>query len=447
MPTNYREVDFEISGKAIKIAGMARPGFPCTNASKDIKFLADNHYTTIISLDPNPNDKKLAENSHPPIEYIEQNVEDFTPPSIELLEVIYARINAGVSTAGEKVCIHCGEGFGRTGTVLAALKLRELMMAIPANELVNEEATTTVDLGTNADKPGLFPCTPMVKRAIEAVRSYQGSGESVEKEGQVTRLNEYQSYLVEKLKKDYLSQTPDVFASVLGIRHAQALVKKTSGYLDNMSARVKQADILIETLKQTLAQASNQATSTDGLKNKLEQDMLSALSELKTANSLKKTADESANTLFYVISDAILIPIANFFRNILRLPCLLTYHDVSLEAASKVSKAQIRVDKVRFDLEKATSAAITAQESKNNAAAVLSEAEASKAQTVSLLIKVEKSKAKAVALLVAAQQSQAELGKKTLAVASTSAVPEQETSTVIDESEDSDKRNNFTINS
>jgi chromosome segregation ATPase len=194
------------------------------------------------------------------------------------------------------------------------------MMAIPANELVNEEATTAVDLGRYANKPGLFPCTPMVKRAIEAVRSYQGSGDSVEKEGQVNRLNEYQSCLVEKLQEDYLSQTPDVFAALLAIRQAQALVKKASDDLDNMSASVKQAEISVETLKQTLTQASNQATSTDGFKNKLEQNMLSALRELSTANSLKKTADESASTLFHIISDATLIPIANFFRNILRLP-------------------------------------------------------------------------------------------------------------------------------
>ncbi|MDX2346212.1 MAG: hypothetical protein QNK11_05010 [Legionella sp.] len=229
MPENYREIDFKIADKNTKIAGMARPDFGDANAAEGIQFLSDNKYTTIISLQPSDEIKALAENCDTPIEYIEQKVKDFMSPSIDQFEAIYHRIKSGVSTPGEKVVIYCGEGFGRTGTVLAALKLKELMIAASLKKpLINEDKTSDIKLGHHAENPGLFDCTPMVKQAIEDVRGYQGSGKSVEIEAQVNQLHQYQLYLVQQLnenrygKKDFLTAVEKEPEAI------QALCKKAS---------------------------------------------------------------------------------------------------------------------------------------------------------------------------------------------------------------------------
>lgn len=57
------------------------------------------------------------------IEYKQMNVKDFTPPSIEICEAVFQTIKEA-SEAGKKVGAHCGEGFGRIGTILAAVKLK-----------------------------------------------------------------------------------------------------------------------------------------------------------------------------------------------------------------------------------------------------------------------------------------------------------------------------------
>ncbi|MDX2346307.1 MAG: hypothetical protein QNK11_05510, partial [Legionella sp.] len=224
MPKNYREVDFKIAGKNIKIAGMARPGFESQKPEKVFQFLSKNDYTTIISLQPNEVDKQLAGKCHPPIEYIEQQVKDFTSPSIEHFEAIYDRIKIGDSNPNEKIVIYCGEGFGRTGTVLAALKLKELMQAISMNQaLIDEKLTSAIKLGKHAEKAGLFQCAPMLAKAIKAIRKHPESSDSVENEKQVRQLQQYQTYLIQQLnaeryKKDALliqdayRKTPEKFS-------------------------------------------------------------------------------------------------------------------------------------------------------------------------------------------------------------------------------------------
>ncbi|MDX2345664.1 MAG: hypothetical protein QNK11_02140 [Legionella sp.] len=222
MPSNYREIDFKIADKDIIIAGMARPGYRDTTVEEDIQFLSNQHYTMIIGLQPEDFYQKVAQNCHPPIEYIAQSVKDFYPPTIEQLETISNLINTKVAETDSKFVIHCGEGFGRTGTVLAALKLKELMMAISPEALINEDKTEKIKLGQHASKPGLFDCTPMVKKAIETVRSFQNKDGSVEKEGQVNQLHKYQRYLIQKLKKDSaLVEVAHKFRSLKDLNQAE----------------------------------------------------------------------------------------------------------------------------------------------------------------------------------------------------------------------------------
>ena len=424
MPTNYRQIDYRIRGKNIKIAGMAKPGYRDTTAAEDIKFLADNHYTTIISLNPSDTDKTLATKSHPPIEYIQQYVVDFTPPSIEQLEAIYDRISAGVTTAGEKVCIHCGEGFGRTGTVLAALKLKELMMAIPVNQLNNEKTTTAVDLGHYADKPGLFTCTPMVKKAIEEVRSYQGSSHSVEKEGQVNQLQNYQRFLVQKLKEDYLSKNPSDAIAVSIIRQAEILVKEEGEHLGKASEAAKKAAALELVCEQRLidsAQLVKQLFIISG------PQLDKAKGELENAQIQEQKTAESAGTYFGVFSDAVLSPIANFLRKLRNYPPQLTYNQVHSNAKSTVASAQINVDKVnKVFLEamqtkkKADAALAAAKHSKTEADAALAAAKHSKTVADAALVALAAAKHLKVKAVIS--------GKQTLPATSIPVVQEKQTS-------------------
>ncbi|MDX2346093.1 MAG: hypothetical protein QNK11_04400, partial [Legionella sp.] len=205
MPKNYREIDFEIDGEHVKVAGMARAAFENQDPEEVFQFLSDNHYTTMISLQPNEMDEALAKNRKSPIEYIKQEVDDFKSPGIIKFEAIYERIRTGLSNPKEKIVICCGEGFGRTGTVLAALKLKELMLAqaIPVEQqVIDKNKTSDIKLGKHAQNPGLFNCTPMVQEAIKAIRDYPDSSNSVETEAQVNQLKKYQDYIIQKQNEE-----------------------------------------------------------------------------------------------------------------------------------------------------------------------------------------------------------------------------------------------------
>ena len=193
-PTNYRAIEFNIGGKSVEIGGMARPSFSGQDPKQACEFLKKEGYTTLISLDYEQKNDKIATDAG--LTYVNQNVLDFTAPSIEQLDQIYDNINNCVAGGG-KPAIHCGEGFGRTGTVLAAIKLKELMLAAPMDELDNQEMSESVHLGHYGGNKSVL-CTPMVKQAIELVRACQGSGNSVENQLQVDQLCKYGDHILKQ---------------------------------------------------------------------------------------------------------------------------------------------------------------------------------------------------------------------------------------------------------
>src|SRR3990167_8513415 len=199
-PANFREVDFNIGGKAIKIAGMARPDYSSdsapsgstdsnddiddllaklgltpnspststdsndiddlleglslsdtsdtnpkieTNTNDSMDFLKSNEFNIIISLNPKAEYEQAAKERG--IEYHSMYVEDFTTPNIQILEKAFDIVSKATQE-GKKVAVHCGEGFGRTGTVLAGIKLKTLMLN-STQQLKSQKKTAQVHIG------------------------------------------------------------------------------------------------------------------------------------------------------------------------------------------------------------------------------------------------------------------------------------------------------------
>lgn len=206
-PINFVELQLTIDGINCVVGGMARPDFNGVRIHGCMQYLQERNFNLLIGLQPHIQYNFIAQIYG--IRYLKRAVTDFFPPSIELFEEIFECVKPSrtarqhSSEPSRNVVIHCGEGFGRTGTVLAALKLKELMLVAP----VSEEKTAVVSLNYGAVEHGLAPCTPLVKHAIEIIRAIQGNNSPIETIGQVNRLCEYQSFLAN------LQLTLDLMAS------------------------------------------------------------------------------------------------------------------------------------------------------------------------------------------------------------------------------------------
>ncbi len=259
-PTRYRVIPYTIEGRAIEVTGLARPGFKeKQTAASAIAYLNHHQVHTVISLEDrgkNQSSRTLI-TKYPDMQYIEDYaVTDFQPPSIETLEGIYNIVHDHALN-GKKVAIHCAAGLGRTGSVLAALKLKELMLAMPSDALTAHlnRRSEHIQLGQYAkgySKDDTRECTTLVKKSIEMIRS-QGrfyNVDYVENEEQVDQLCEYQEYLIQKILEQRLAlnqacQCHDVTEIRLQISQgasptdAQFVQAYTDGNIDVMNVLIE----------------------------------------------------------------------------------------------------------------------------------------------------------------------------------------------------------------
>jgi protein-tyrosine phosphatase len=201
-PANYREIDYTINGQTIQVGGMAEPDFERAQLKnfiakeekrdpksslisrfkaqleklepkleEEMTCLEKEKYDVLLGLELKEEIQRSAE-SHG-IHYIPMAIEDYLPPSVELFEQAFDIIETSTNE-GKKVGIHCGEGFGRTGSMLAAIKLKELMLNTPLEQLEEEKNERIQIGGTLVTEEKTVPCTPRVKQAIEAVRASNG---------------------------------------------------------------------------------------------------------------------------------------------------------------------------------------------------------------------------------------------------------------------------------
>ena len=208
-PTQFRAIKYHIAGRSIEVAGLARPGLKGKQTvDKVIDYLQTNQFHTLISLEK-PTDNLTIKKSilaKPDMQYNQDYpVEDFKPLSIEAMEGIYTIVRNNALN-GKKTSIHCTAGLGRTGSILAALKLKELMLAMPSNELNNalNDKNQLIQLGEYANhyrKDDKWACTSLVKQAVEAIRSQGGSYNEnyVENENQIDLLCNYQAHLIKTI--------------------------------------------------------------------------------------------------------------------------------------------------------------------------------------------------------------------------------------------------------
>ncbi len=182
-PYGYRETPILLpSGQSVMVAGLAKLD-SSLSAEETCRYLKAHDIAMIFGMHV-LRAYREASQSHS-ISYVALDVPDFTAPGVQIYDQIFEALMSQ-ARAGKKIAIHCHGGLGRTGTVLAALKLREMSMKESFYEQGDE-------LDCVVEPQSL--CTKNVHEAIEFIRSIPGSKHAIEDESQVESLIEYESVL------------------------------------------------------------------------------------------------------------------------------------------------------------------------------------------------------------------------------------------------------------
>ncbi len=97
------------------LAGMERPG-TFSKLRDDCEFLKNHKISAIVSLTESPLERVYIEEFG--FRYLHLPVADFTPPSIEQVD-IFLNFQRKAESDSLATVVHCGAGLGRTGTMLA----------------------------------------------------------------------------------------------------------------------------------------------------------------------------------------------------------------------------------------------------------------------------------------------------------------------------------------
>lgn len=215
-PEAYREIEFCIDGKKIKIAGLSHPVRYSREMGVELvcKFLVDRKYTALLSLDEKdkpPHDEEdyaryfnqleiAWKAASPTSSHLYMKYQDDSDATIEMFIQFIENIKL-LSTTHDKIAVHCGAGNGRTGTMLTALAIY-----LDLNEKYTLDSNFIYDLQKKdkrvsgsmlTEKGDYVPCTDILFNAIKKVRSVVGGGESVEDKAQIVCLQKFEQYLVE----------------------------------------------------------------------------------------------------------------------------------------------------------------------------------------------------------------------------------------------------------
>lgn len=212
MPTNYRKNQFHLFDKDFTIAGM-QGAHNTPDPRATLRYLVEHDHRSVLIGLHEKNYADIATKSG--LEYHWIPIPDFSDKiSHDTYDNIYETVKQAVE-AGKQVTIHCGSGDGRTGTALAALKLRELL-----EEAAKKDPSV---LDSNPDKnvqvllKGIvdYPCTPFVKEAIEKIRTeripqsvsdMKAGRRSVESDDDVNNLIAYETHLRAVIKEELSAQ-------------------------------------------------------------------------------------------------------------------------------------------------------------------------------------------------------------------------------------------------
>jgi len=126
-PEKYRETPIKLpDDSTVMVAALAKPNYCGQNPLETFAYLAQQNVSIIYGLEAHPSFIDMALQYG--LNYIDCSIPDFTAPSIELYDEVYD-VMLNQASLGKKIAIHCHGGMGRTGTVLTALKLKEMAMS------------------------------------------------------------------------------------------------------------------------------------------------------------------------------------------------------------------------------------------------------------------------------------------------------------------------------
>lgn len=191
-PFNYREVNFNLLELGnINIVGMARPNYKGMDVNKGLRYVKNQGYDVIIGLNDKYNLTQSAFKNGLKYYYVPMKDFNSTPIKPADLNYIYETI---ILESPNKIAIHCGAGTGRTGTVLASLKLRE---KLEQQWLVNSDYELFKEVGLKNVEIMYTLCTGVVADTINSIRAFDPmpGDASIENCNDVNTLSEYEVYL------------------------------------------------------------------------------------------------------------------------------------------------------------------------------------------------------------------------------------------------------------
>ena len=120
---------------AHELAGMALLGVMNSLAS-DLKFLEEEGIGAIVSLSVMPLDPEALAASG--MTYLHVPVQDFAAPTIDQVNAFVGFAETMINVEDRAVAVHCGAGYGRTGTMLACFLVKTGLRADAAVSRVRE---------------------------------------------------------------------------------------------------------------------------------------------------------------------------------------------------------------------------------------------------------------------------------------------------------------------
>lgn len=110
--------------RGMRLAGSAHPGYGAALRSNLAEMARDNGITSVVSLSEDPLPEGFLEEYG--LRGLHVPVVDFSVPTMSAMERGADFVKAELSKGG-KVLVHCGAGYGRTGTFLACCLVAEGM--------------------------------------------------------------------------------------------------------------------------------------------------------------------------------------------------------------------------------------------------------------------------------------------------------------------------------
>ena len=218
IPSNYRTVRIELDGMRFQVSGMASMKYNKRLPRSKLlgSVLPATNVKNYVNLEhANSPEKVQWEMRGGTYTFIPMTggQEGFNTGKIEEFERFYLNVTRA-ARKGQNSVVHCGEGWGRTGTMLASLKLREMidkqLAADPTFARTQLRALETDSYAKDSIELGKYSPVPtvtgaaMVIKAIRKIRSAPISGEateggaSVEVPGQVEALTDYYFHILGK---------------------------------------------------------------------------------------------------------------------------------------------------------------------------------------------------------------------------------------------------------